>query len=62
MANLVLVEDGTGELVDVNVYCSDYCAQTDPLYAGWYGCADVEFDTACASCGNFIDGETENEY
>jgi hypothetical protein len=47
MANFVLVEDSFGDVIDVNVYCSDACAQTDAGYDGWYGCQQVEFGQFC---------------
>jgi hypothetical protein len=63
MAHYVLVEDSQGELIDLEVYCSDSCAQTSPAYAGWYGAQEVEFNTLCAgefcetvilgACGEF---------
>lgn len=48
MAHFVLVEDSQGELIDLEVFCSDFCAQTSPAYAGWYGAQEIEFDTVCA--------------
>ena len=54
--NEVLIEDSTGEVVDIHEYCSDFCAKTDPAYAGWYGCQEVDFDTVCAHCGTTIAG------
>jgi len=58
MAHFVVIEDKQGELVDVEVYCSDYCAQTSPAYAGWYGCMEVEFDTPCVACGKTVAGSS----
>lgn len=58
MAHFVLLEDAKGELEDVEVYCSDNCAQTSPKYAGWYGCMEVEFDTQCSreGCETLVHG------
>lgn len=43
MAHLTLIEDKDGQLVDTEVYCSDYCAKSSEHYAGWYGCAEISF-------------------
>lgn len=54
--NIVLITDDHGDTVDVNTYCSDTCAQTDPLYQGWFGCVEAAYDTACVECGEAIVG------
>jgi len=54
--NIVLITDSRGDTVDCHTYCSDTCAQTDPLYAGWFGCVEASDDTACQHCGAFIKG------
>lgn len=51
MANIVIIEDAQGDALDQHVYCSDDCAGTDPAYAGWYGCVELERDEWCAACG-----------
>lgn len=58
MAHFVIVEDAQGELIDLEVYCSDFCAKTSNSYAGWYGAQEVEFDTVCAReyCESVIHG------
>jgi hypothetical protein len=58
MAHFVVIEDTQGELVDLEVYCSDNCAQSSSSYAGWYGCMEVEFDTQCSrlDCENTLAG------
>ena len=56
--NIVLITDKNGDTVDANCYCSDFCAQTDPAYEGWFGCVEAAYDTACGACGQFIKGET----
>ena len=56
MAHFVLIEDAQGELVDVEVYCSDFCARQSSCYAGWYGAQEVEFDTKCTLCGEVVKG------
>lgn len=52
--NIVLITDTNGDTVDVNCYCSDTCAQTDPLYEGWFGCVEAAYDTACRACETAI--------
>jgi hypothetical protein len=59
MANVVLIEDAQGELIDLEVYCSDDCAKTSPAYRGWFGCVSVEQDTECLRCGGVVRGESE---
>jgi hypothetical protein len=61
MAHVVLVEDSAGELVDVVHYCSNFCAQSNEHYDGWYGCVDLEFSDTCASCGVFMVGYMDGE-
>lgn len=56
MANLVFIEDTYGELLDVEVYCSDYCAQTSADYAGWHGCNEISFSQPCEHCGELVEG------
>lgn len=54
MSHLVPIEDSNGELVEVHYYCSDSCAKTDPLYAGWYGCHETTGPEVCLACGESI--------
>lgn len=51
MAHVVLLEDKNGNTVDQHTYCSDYCAQSDPAYAGWYGCVELYAPEVCGTCG-----------
>lgn len=62
MAHFVIVEDTNGELTDLEVYCSDLCAQYSPNYDGWYGAQEVEFDTDCKRCGKTVIGTTLTEW
>lgn len=50
MANVVPIEDKDGQLVDLLYYCSDFCAKTNPAYAGWYGCVDNYSTPFCQNC------------
>ncbi len=54
--NIVLITDTKGDTVDVREYCSDTCAQTDPLYQGWFGCVEPAYDTTCKCCGEVMEG------
>lgn len=56
MAHAVLLEDSSGDVVDARYYCCDTCAQTDTEYAGWYGCVELDFTTACEACGDTMEG------
>lgn len=51
MAHMVTINDERGDIVDARYYCSDYCASTDSLYAGWNGCHELQDSEPCASCG-----------
>lgn len=57
--HLVIIEDAIGDAVDANIYCSDWCAQTDDAYAGWNGCHELDYTSACANCYRPIEGYTD---
>jgi len=42
MANINQIEDEKGDIIDIEYFCSDYCAKTSENYKGWYGCVEVE--------------------
>ncbi len=44
MANINMIEDEQGQIIDLEYFCSDYCAKTSDNYKGWYGCVEVEED------------------
>ena len=46
-------------MVDIEVYCSDFCAQSSDHYAGWYGCAEISVSQPCESCGTHVQGLDE---
>lgn len=56
MAHIVPIEDSDGEVVDVVVYCSDYCASSDANYRGWYGCQEIATNELCKDCGAMVEG------
>jgi hypothetical protein len=51
MANINLIEDSSGDLIDLEYFCSDFCATLSPNYKGWYGCHELETPENCQSCG-----------
>jgi hypothetical protein len=64
MANLHFIEDNYGDIVDVIVFCSDYCHReysfTNSLdYGGWNGCNEISFSEPCAECGDMVSGLDE---
>lgn len=55
MAHLVFVEDAQGDLLDLEVYCTDSCAKTSPLYAGWNGAQEIsDLYAKCKNCGSAV--------
>lgn len=50
MTHIVTIEDKSGDIVDVNYYCSDFCAKTDVHYRGWNGCHET-ISAECECCG-----------
>jgi hypothetical protein len=59
MAHLVLIENDNGDVVDQEVYCSDFCAKQSEHYAGWNGCNEIGFNEPCAECGVELAGVNE---
>ena len=59
MAHIVPIEDEDGNLVDIEVYCTDSCAQESTNYEGWYGCQEISTSTLCESCGDMVEGLDE---
>ena len=51
MAHVTLIEDNTGDLVDLEYYCSDSCARTSEHYDGWYGAVELHNQEWCEFCG-----------
>jgi len=61
MAHLHPVEDDRGDLIDVIVFCSDYChrqydRENDLSYGGWYGCMEIPVSEPCAYCEQTVWG------
>ena len=59
MAHLVYIEDEIGDLIDYRVYCSDFCARIDELYAGWNGCHEISSTQPCEECYATVAGLDE---
>jgi hypothetical protein len=50
MAHLNTIEDETGDLIDLEYFCGDYCAQFSDNYKGWYGCIEIYTPENCQTC------------
>ena len=61
MAHLVspIHEDTTED--NLEVFCSDYCAQTSSNYNGWNGCHEISDDQPCNNCNQIIKGIEEEK-
>lgn len=57
MLHVRLKEDGRGDLVDVDYYCSQICADRAgiPQPSAWPGGMETDYDKYCANCGDFIE-------
>lgn len=55
MPHLVFIEDSNGDVIDHATFCSDFCAQVHPDYAGWNGAYEIVFNKPCY-CGQTIAG------
>jgi len=57
-----MLEDKTGDLVDLVPFCSDYCHQdycrrTGKTYEGWNGCQEgSDYPQYCNQCGELVSG------
>jgi hypothetical protein len=51
MAHLNTIEDATGELIDLEYFCGDFCAQFSDNYKGWYGAMEIYTPENCQTCG-----------
>ena len=62
MAHLHFIEDEHGDVVDQNVFCSDFCHRehAGENYGGWNGCAEISSTTPCEKCGATVQGLDEN--
>ena len=60
MAHLQIIEDDQEQMIDLIVYCSDYCHSHHPLYDGWHGCMEISWTTPCSQCGVSVPGLDED--
>ena len=60
MAHIQPIEDESGDMVDLTIYCSDSCHREDPEYSGWYGCMEISVSEPCAACGDMVPGLDED--
>jgi hypothetical protein len=51
MANINLIEDANGDVIELEYFCSDGCAKVSDNYAGWYGCHEIYAPESCQTCG-----------
>jgi hypothetical protein len=61
MAHYYEVDDANGDLIDLVVFCSDWCHkswcnQNNKTYGGWNGCHELEFSTECQFCETKVHG------
>lgn len=61
MAHMLLIEDIDGDVEEGHWICSDSCHRTladtlEVAYKGWLGCIELEFNTFCECCGDFMHG------
>ena len=53
--HLTYMEDGSGDVMDVAYFCSDYCARSCPNYNGWNGCNEgPDYYVECEQCGTVL--------
>ena len=60
MANVNQIEDSNKDLVDLEYFCSDFCARQSENYDGWFGCVELhtlEFCLTCAKPLAYVDEE-----
>lgn len=61
MVHIERIEDESGDLVDLNYYCSDSCnKKKNKNYGGWDGCHEIHHPEVCNNCGEELHHENEN--
>ena len=48
---ILIFDDENVDVVDVEYFCSDYCARESEDYDGWSGCHELHYPQKCQSCG-----------
>lgn len=54
MANINLIEDSNGDVIDYEYFCSDSHAKDSEHYNGWYGCVELYSPETCKTCGTML--------
>ncbi len=56
MLHVRMIEDSIGDLVDIDYYCSQYCAlKADvPQPSAWPGGMETDYDQYCGNCETLI--------
>jgi len=64
MAHMHMIEDDSGDVVDGEYFCSDYCHQeaVGDQYRGWNGCVELDYTQTCENigCNNILNGIMES--
>lgn len=60
MANVNLIEDSRGDLIELEYFCSDGCAKVSDNYRGWYGCVELYTAEVCQTCATQLAYIEEN--
>lgn len=60
MAHIEYIEDKQGDVIDLVIYCSDFCnIEHNKNYRGWNGCHEIPTSQPCACCGAIVAGIDE---
>lgn len=60
MAHLGYIEDNQGDIIDLVIYCSDFCNKIhNKNYEGWNGCHELRISQPCECCGVIVEGIEE---
>jgi len=59
MAHLVFPINGDTTEDNLEIFCSDFCAQTSQNYNGWNGCHEILQNELCNHCNEIIKGLEE---
>lgn len=61
MAHYKPVSDGKGDLIELHLFCSDWCHKcwcewNKEEYEGWNGCHELQVSSPCEWCGTTVKG------
>ena len=56
MTHVHMIEDESGDLVDIEYACSEWCANDRefPQPSAWPGGMETDYDVHCSSCGDLM--------